>query len=255
MNIAIIQAPLKWEDSEYNRAFFERKLSFVKEETDIVILPETFTTGFSMLSIDLAEKMDGESVKWMKKMAKEHKIRLIGSLIIQENNNFYNRLLVVGPKGIEAQYNKRHLFTIAEEDKHYTPGEERVIWEFKGWKFLLQICYDLRFPVFSRNQNDYDAAIYIANWPEIRNTQWKTLLRARAMENQAYIFACNRIGVDGNMIAYSGDSAALDPMGDELINIPAHEEGIFYSSMDKTFLENCRKKFPVLNDGDSFRLD
>lgn len=254
MNIAIIQTPLKWEDPEFNRAVFERKLSFIKEDTDIVILPETFTTGFSMLSTDLAEKMDGKSVKWMKKMAKEHKIRLIGSLIIQEKKQYFNRLLVVGPNGIEAQYNKRHLFTMAKEDKYYTAGKERTIWEYKGFKFLLQICYDLRFPVFSRNQNDYDAAIYIANWPEVRNTPWKTLLRARSMENQCFVLACNRIGKDGNGMTYSGDSAAIDPMGEDLITIPSHQEGIFYTQLSKEILKDCRKRFPVLEDQDEFKL-
>jgi omega-amidase len=254
MNVAIIQAPLQWEDPSYNRSFFERKLSFVQEQTDLVILPETFTTGFSMLSKNLAEKMEGASVSWMIEMAKEHQVHIAGSLIIQEGQQYFNRLLVVGPSGIEAIYDKRHLFTMAQENEHYTSGKERVIVDIKGWKILLQTCYDLRFPVFSRNQNDYDAVIYVANWPAVRSYPWTTLLRARAMENQCYVLACNRVGKDGNGIEYSGDSAILNPIGEECIDIPAFEEGVFYHCLDQELLEDCRTKFPVLNDGDLFEV-
>ena len=254
MNVAIIQAPLQWESPAYNRDFFERKLSFVKEQTDLVILPETFTTGFSMLCKSLAEKMEGTSVSWMLKMAKEHQVHIAGSLIIQEGQKYFNRLLVVGPSGIEAKYDKRHLFTMAQENEHYTPGKVRVILDFKGWRILLQICYDLRFPVFSRNNNDYDAAIYVANWPAVRSYPWVTLLRARAMENQCYVLACNRVGTDGNGIEYSGDSAILNPLGEECIAIPAFQEGVFYHCLDKDLLEDCRRKFPVLNDADQFEV-
>lgn len=254
LKVALIQNPIEWENPEYNCEYFERKISLIKEDTDLVILPETFTTGFSMASKHLSETMDGPSVKWMKRVAKENKVRILGSLIIKEGKNTYNRLLAVGPKGIEAQYDKRHLFTMAGENENFTAGKSRVIWDFKGWRICLQICYDLRFPVFSRNQDDYDCLIYVANWPERRSYPWKTLLLARAMENQSYVIGCNRIGSDENGITYSGDSAIIDPTGEYLVEVPSNEEGIFYQELDKTILNQCRKQFPVLNDRDSFKL-
>ena len=254
LNVSIVQIPLAWEDKEYNLSYLSRKISLIKEGTDIVVLPEMFSTGFSMNSEAMGETMNGETVRWMKNVAKENKVFIVGSLIIKEKSKYFNRLLVVGPKGVESSYDKRHLFTMAEEDKNYSAGQEKVIWNHKGWRICLQICYDLRFPVFSRNQSDYDCLIYIANWPEKRSFPWKTLLLARAMENQAYVIGCNRIGNDANGIYYSGDSAIIDPIGEYLIKCTPHEEGVYYQTLSKVFLERCRKQFPVLSDRDKFEL-
>ena len=254
LNVSLIQAPLAWEDKEYNLKYFERKISIIKEETDIVVLPEMFSTGFSMNSKSMGEGMTGYSVKWMKRVAKENNIHIIGSLIIKEKSKYFNRLLVVGPKGVESSYDKRHLFTMAGEDQNYSAGSDKVIWKHKGWRICLQVCYDLRFPVFSRNQGDYDCLIYVANWPEKRSYPWKTLLLARAMENQAYVIACNRVGTDANGIDYSGDSAIIDPIGEYLVECAPHEEGVYYKTLSKSFLEKCQKQFPVLNDRDGFQL-
>lgn len=235
----------------------EEKINSIKQKTEVVILPEMFSTGFSMKPELLAETMDGETVQWMKRMAAEKKIILTGSVIIEENNNYYNRLVWMLPTGEYGVYDKRHCFAFAGEDEHYSAGTKRLIASVKGWKVNLQICYDLRFPVWARQSPspapEYDIIIYVANWPERRIHAWKTLLQARAIENQSYVVAVNRVGDDGNGIHYSGDSMVVDPLG-EVLYTKKEEKDIFTITLDKAHLEAVRAKFPFLKDADRFHI-
>lgn len=258
LTITLIQTDLAWEDKTANLNMLEYKIRTLKERTELVILPEMFTTGFSMKPEQFAETMDGESVEWMRKTAKEAKIILTGSLIIKEHENYYNRLIWMLPNGEYGYYDKRHTFGYAEEDKHYTAGNKRLIASVKGWKINLQVCYDLRFPVWARQtpnetSAEYDVLIYVANWPDRRNHAWKTLLCARAIENQCYVVGVNRVGNDGNNIYHSGDSMVIDPLGEVLYHVK-DEEDIFTIALDKTHLQNIRDKFPFLKDGDDFQI-
>lgn len=258
LTITLIQTDLAWEDKTANLNMLEYKIRTLKERTELVILPEMFTTGFSMKPEQFAETMDGESVEWMRKTAKEAKIILTGSLIIKEHDNYYNRLIWMLPNGEYGYYDKRHTFGYAEEDKHYTAGNKRLIASVKGWKINLQVCYDLRFPVWARQtpnetSAEYDVLIYVANWPDRRNHAWKTLLCARAIENQCYVVGVNRVGNDGNNIYHSGDSMVIDPLGEVLYHVK-DEEDIFTIALDKTHLQNIRDKFPFLKDGDDFQI-
>jgi len=240
----------------------------VKEKTEIVVLPEMFSTGFVMKPETLAETMDGDTVTWMKKMAAEKKIILTGSIIIEENGHYYNRLVWMLPNGQYGIYDKRHRFAFAGENNHYTAGTKRLIASVKGWKINLQVCYDLRFPVWARqapiqpphkgeeladSQPEYDVLIYVANWPERRNTAWKTLLQARAIENQCYVVGVNRLGNDGNSIYHSGDSMIIDPLG-EILYHKKDEEDIFTIILDKDHLQSIREKFPFWRDRDNFTI-
>jgi predicted amidohydrolase len=204
-----------------------------------------------------AETMDGNTVGWMKKIAIEKKIILTGSIIIEEEGNYYNRLIWMLPNGQYGYYNKRHCFGFAGEDEHYTPGNKRLITSVKGWKINVQICYDLRFPVWARQQQneepEYDILLYVANWPERRNHPWKTLLTARAIENQAYVIGVNRVGNDGNNIYHSGDSMVLNALGETLYH-KANDEDIFTITLEKDKLEATRNKFPFLKDADEFNI-
>lgn len=246
----------------------EEKISSIKEKTEVVILPEMFSTGFSMKPEQLAETMDGETVQWMKKTAAANKIILTGSLIIKENfpspservggEVYYNRLIWMLPNGQYGFYDKRHRFAFAGEDKHYTAGAKRLIAAVKGWKINLQVCYDLRFPVWARQQSqpegpEYDILLYVANWPERRSHAWKTLLQARAIENQCYVIGVNRVGNDGNGIYHSGDSMIIDPMG-ELLYTKKDDEDIFTIALDKEHLISVREKLPFLKDADRFLI-
>jgi predicted amidohydrolase len=215
-----------------------------------------FSTGFSMKPDEFAENMDGETVKWMKRIAGEKKIIITGSMIAEEKGEYFNRLIWMLPNGQSGVYDKRHLFAYAGEDEHYTPGTKRLIASVKGWKINLLICYDLRFPVWARqqlkeNKPEFDLLIYVANWPERRNHAWKTLLQARAIENQCYVVGVNRVGKDGNDIYYSGDSMVVDPMG-EIIYQKAHEEENFTITLNKEKLEEVRTRLPFWKDGDNF---
>lgn len=242
----------------------EEKIKGIKEKTQVVILPEMFSTGFSMKPETLAETMDGETVQWMKRVAAEKKVILTGSVIISQaaqngQNEYYNRSIWMLPNGEYGYYNKRHLFAYAEEDKHYTAGIERFIASVNGWKINLQVCYDLRFPVWARQQFDaeknfeYDALIYVANWPEKRNTAWKALLQARAIENQCYVIGVNRIGEDGNGIYHSGDSMVIDPLG-EILYHKKDEEDIFTITLEKKNLNEIRERFQFWRDADEFQI-
>lgn len=253
MKISLIQTSLTWEDPEANRSNFERHIQSIKEETDIIILPEMFATGFTMKPSAAAETMDGETVQWMKKMAKAKNCAVTGSLVIEENGHYFNRLFFVYPDGSLKTYDKRHLFSLAGEDKAYTPGADRLVLEYRDWKICPLVCYDLRFPVFSRNTEDFDLMIYAANWPAPRITAWDTLLKARAIENMCYVAGVNRIGKDNNGHDYPGHSQVQDGLGANAI-APSAGEGVFTVTLDKEKMLETRKKFNFLADRDSFTL-
>jgi len=275
MKVTLIQTHLFWEDCEKNLAHFTSLINSIKEESDLIILPEMFTTGFSMNPKKVAEPSNGEALKWMKKKAKERNCVITGSVAVEENGNYYNRLFWVQPSGDFKIYDKRHLFRMAREDNHYTPGTKNITETIKDWKIRPLICYDLRFPVWSRNTFtlsegsgrpavdggqgavgswEYDVLIYVANWPEVRNHPWKQLLIARAIENQCYVIGVNRIGKDGNEYSHSGDSVVINPRGEIVNKTKAHEESIETITLDKNYLEEFRKIFPVGLDADSFDL-
>ncbi len=254
--VTIIQTNLHWEDKAANLQMLEEKIIGIKEKTEVVVLPEMFSTGFSMKPEQLAESMEGDTVQWMKRISAETKIILTGSVIIKESNNYFNRLIWMLPNGQFGVYDKRHRFAFAGEDKHYTAGNKRLIASVKGWKINLQVCYDLRFPVWARQQSqpegpEYDVLIYVANWPERRSLAWKTLLQARAIENQCYVIGVNRVGNDGNGIYHSGDSMIIDPMGEVLYH-KKDEEDVFTISLDRNHLKTTRAKLPFLKDADGF---
>jgi omega-amidase len=258
LSITCIQSHLHWENIPANLEMFEHKINRVEDPMEVVVLPEMFSTGFSMNAEDLAEDMDGSAVSWMKRISAEKKIVLTGSLIIKEGENIFNRMIWALPNGSIGYYDKRHLFAFAGEDQYYDKGNKRLIASVKGWKINLQICYDLRFPVWARQQvengqPEYDVLIYVANWPEKRNHAWKTLLQARAIENQCYVAGVNRVGKDGNEIYHSGDTMVVDPMG-TVLNHVAHEEDIFTCILNREELDNTRKKLPFLKDADHFLI-
>ena len=253
MKIALIQTTQFWENPAANRNHFAEKINSVSETVDLIVLPEMFTTGFSMEPNNVAETMEGETVSWMQSIAIKSQSAICGSAIIKENNHFYNRLLFVFPSGEIQHYDKRHLFTLAGEDRIYTAGKERLVVEYKGFKICPLVCYDLRFPVFSRNTANYDVLIYVANWPKLRVNAWDILLRARAVENMCYTIGVNRIGSDNNSHDYVGHSQAVDFLGNHLVE-PQETEGVFIATLDKSKLEETRKKLAFLNDRDRFTL-
>ena len=269
LSITTIQSNLHWEDKAANLHMFEEKIKAVSANLEVVVLPEMFSTGFSMRPEVLAEKMDGPTVDWMKKIAAAKKIILTGSVIIEEEGKYYNRLIWMLPNGAMGYYDKRHLFAYAGEDQHYSAGNKRLIASVKGWKINLQVCYDLRFPVWSRQSDhshlkkedgggpvepEFDVLVYVANWPERRIHAWKTLLQARAIENQSYVVGVNRTGTDGNDIYYSGETMIVDAMG-EVLYTKAHEEDIFTIMLEKEKLQEVRNKLPFLRDADRFFID
>jgi omega-amidase len=258
LSITTIQTNLIWEDKTANLNALEQKINAIETPTEIIVLPEMFSTGFSMQPSQLAETMDGETVSWMKRVSAQNKIILTGSIIIEKEGNYYNRLIWMLPNGQYGYYDKRHLFAFGQEDKFYTAGNKRLIAQVKGFKINLQVCYDLRFPVWARQQNksgemEYDVLIYVANWPEKRSHAWKTLLCARAIENQCYVIGVNRVGADGNNIYHSGNSLAIDPLGQVLYHM-ADDEDVNTVTLSKEYLNEVREKFPFWKDGDGFSL-
>ena len=243
---------LAWEDAPANRAAFTQKINSITE-TDLIILPEMFASGFTMNPSAVAEKMDGDTVTWMQQMAMAKKCAITGSLVIEEDGNYYNRLLFVLPNGEIKSYNKRHLFSYAGEHEFYTAGTEKLIVNYKGWKICPLVCYDLRFPVFARNAEYYDLLLYVANWPQVRTLAWDTLLRARAIENLSYTIGVNRIGLDGNNHAYAGHSQVIDALGNYIIE-PFDNDTVITVELDKQALHDTRSKFAFLNDRDNFSL-
>jgi predicted amidohydrolase len=254
LHIALIQTDLEWENPEANINNFNNIFSSLKGNADIVILPEMFTTGFTMNTNDFSEGMNGKSVKWMIEKASETKSAICGSLIIKEGNHTYNRFVFVKPNGELTFYNKRHLFSIGNEDKYYTAGSNKVIVSYKGWRIAPFICYDLRFPVWCRNKNDSDLMIFVANWPSARKEVWTTLLKARAIENQSYVIGVNRVGEDRMNINYTGNSGTIDPKGNFIDSSDFENETIIYNTISKNDLEEFREKFPVSKDADDFTI-
>lgn len=255
LKVTIVQSQLYWEDIDKNLEMFSQKLEQIQEETDLVVLPEMFSTGFSMNSEKLAESMEGKAVNWMIEKARSKNFVVTGSLIIKEDGKYYNRLIWAQPDGNIQTYDKRHLFRMANENDFFSSGKQKLIVELKGWKICPLICYDLRFPVWSRNQNQqYDCLIYVANWPEARKEPWTKLLQARAIENQVYVIGINRVGQDGKAINYSGSSAIIDPKGNDISQITEYEESIQTFELDKQDLEDFREKFPVTMDADDFEI-
>lgn len=254
-HVSLIQSSLLWEDPAGNRSSLEQNLRALGQ-TDLILLPEMFTTGFSMRPQIIAEKHDleaMESLRWMRNLAERYDCALAGSIAVEEDGHYYNRFYWVPSEGAIQWYDKRHTFTFAGEDKHYDRGAERVCVTWRGWKILLQVCYDLRFPENARNQvsgdgADYDLLLYVANWPEVRSDAWKKLLYARAIENQCYLAAVNRVGSDGAGIRYSGDSMIVGPKGELLASARQGEESLLQANLDHGELMAFRQKFPVLHD-------
>ena len=254
LNIVGIQADLSWENPAENRAFFEKQINSLSENTDLVVLPEMFTTGFTMNPEKVAEKMNGETITWMQKMASKKQVAITGSLVIEDDNTYYNRLVFVHPSGNIETYDKRHSFTLAGEDKVYNSGDKILIVSYKGWRICPLICYDLRFPVWARNTENYDLLIFMANWPVTRIKAWDTLLKARAIENMSYTIGINRTGKDANNYEYSGNSLVIDYLGEELSALPKNEVGILKATLVKSDQKKIREKLGFLNDRDAFEI-
>ncbi|MBL7471937.1 amidohydrolase [Robertkochia sediminum] len=252
LKTALVQADLIWEAPGKNRAYFERVFEALDSDTNLVILPEMFTSGFTMSPEAVYETMDGETVSWMKERARHYGFAIAGSLVIREDGVYRNRFLFVHPHEQVDHYDKRHAFTYAGEHKAYVPGDRRELITYKGWKIFPQVCYDLRFPVFSRNDMDYDLLIYVANWPVMRIDAWDALLKARAIENMAYCIGVNRIGKDANGYEYPGHSGVYDVLGREVVHTTKEE--VVYASLEKTPVSKLRNKLGFLKDRDQFDL-
>ncbi|OCB76309.1 amidohydrolase [Flavobacterium piscis] len=253
MKIALIQSDLYWEDVFKNRKSFESKINQIDSSVNLVVLPEMFSTGFTMNAPEVAETMQGETVLWLQSLAKQKNFAITGSLIILENEKYYNRMLFVFPSGKIEYYDKRHLFSLAGEDQFYTSGKEKVIVEYLDWKICLQVCYDLRFPVFARNVENYDLLLYVANWPKVRTNAWDTLLKARAIENLSYVAGVNRVGLDANNYEHVGHSQVIDFLGNFILE-PQETESVFIVELDKKAMIETRKKLDFLNDKDIFEI-
>ncbi|KAA3640317.1 MAG: amidohydrolase [Proteobacteria bacterium] len=251
--ITLIQTDLHWHNPESNRAHFEQCIQDISTVTDVIILPEMFTTGFTMAATDHAETEPGETLQWMQQQAKQVKAAITGSLIVKAQGQFYNRLYWVEANGDYKHYDKKHLFSYAGEDQHFTAGSKRLIVEYKGWRICPLICYDLRFPVWSRNDVDYDVLIYVANWPTPRQDAWQSLLKARAIENMSYVVGVNRIGTDGNDHTYAGGSVIYDITGQALIEAKNQK---FNKTITLVYnrLKQQRHRFGFLKDRDQFTL-
>lgn len=258
--VTLVQSDLYWEDKSSNLEMLDRKISALREKTHVIILPEMFSTGFSMNPTALAESMDGPTVEWMRNLAIRKKCILTGSIIIEEEGRYFNRLIWMLPNGQLGHYDKRHCFSLAGEHLHYTPGSKRLIASVNGWRVNLCICYDLRFPVWTRQQvesvslhPEYDVLIYVANWPDRRIGAWNALIPARAIENQCYVIGVNRVGKDGHGIEHSGYSQVSDPLGQVTTQIRDHE-GIETVRLDRALLEDVRTRMPFWRDADSFEI-
>ncbi|HTV86491.1 MAG TPA: amidohydrolase [Dyella sp.] len=261
LNVSLVQGATRWHDAPANRHYYGSLVRRVAGQSDLVVLPETFLSGFSNDTRASAETMDGEGIAWMRALAAEVGAVVTGSLAIREGEVVYNRLIWARPDGTFSQYDKRHLFRMAGEHTRYGGGSERLIAELKGWRILPQVCYDLRFPVWLRNRRlasaaggmDYDLSLFVANWPAPRRQPWRTLLRARAIENLAYVIGVNRVGVDGNELPYAGDSAVIDPVGEAVIELGSQEQ-VVTVSIDPAPMLAHRERFPAWMDADDFAL-
>ena len=253
MKIALFQTNLIWENPEANRTFIEENFINERESFDLFVLPEMFTTGFTMNPENVAETMHGETISWMKSLALMKDCAVCGSLVVSENNSFYNRFIFVHPNGKIDFYNKRHLFSLAGEHQKYSKGTEKVIIDYKGWKICPQVCYDLRFPAFSRNYENYDLLLYVANWPKPRTNAWNILLKARAVENMCFVVGVNRIGFDENNHGYIGHSQIIDELGNQTLDAE-EKQGVFIIELDKNKMLETRKKLNFLSDKDEFEI-
>jgi len=253
MNITVIQPDIIWEDKSRNFEHLSVLISPLSDRTDLIILPEMFNTGFSMSVEQFSELPDGDTFNWMRAAAKNGNFGVCGSYMVKSNGQFFNRWVFVSPENRSIYYDKRHLFSMGEEDKNFSKGHSRIIFNFRGMRICPFICYDLRFPVWSRNRDEYDLAIYSANWPEARINVWNTLIKARAIENQCYVTGANRIGTDGMGISYCGESAIINPRG-EIIESAANEECVISADLSMSELKDFRSKFSVLNDADDFSI-
>lgn len=255
LHLAILQADLHWEKPKENLAYFTDEILALPNEVDVVVLPEMFTTGFSMNAKQLAEPSNGRTLLWMKDLALRKQACITGSVMVTDKGKYYNRLYWVYPDQRVEIYNKKHLFTLAKEQETYSPGNKKLVLTYKSWKFCPMVCYDLRFPVWSRNKEEYHVLLYVANWPEIRTTAWDALLKARAIENVCYCVGVNRVGKDGNNYPYSGHSAVYDALGNRLTQSENHHH--VFSEMhilSKPKLEKTRAKLGFLNERDDFKL-
>jgi predicted amidohydrolase len=259
LRVSLVQGATRWHDPAGNREYYGSLIAPLAGRTDLVVLPETFTSGFSNEAIHSAETMDGATVAWLREQARNLDAAVTGSVQLRVDEGVHNRLLFATPDGEVRHYDKRHLFRYADEHKRYAAGCERLIVEWKGWKICPLVCYDLRFPVYSRNRHgsqhgfDYDLVLFVANWPAARAHAWRTLLRARAIENLSYCLGVNRVGVDGNQLPYSGDSTVLDYMGQTMADVGAQEQTVTVA-LDPGALAAFREKFPAWMDADAFDL-
>jgi omega-amidase len=254
LKITLFQGYLFWEKTDKNLQNIALRLSGIRQKTDLIILPEMFNTGFSMNAIELAEPMDGKTMQWMHKIARQYDCVVTGSLIITEKEKYYNRLIWMRPDGTHKHYDKRHLFALGKEHDTYTAGSKKLIVELKGWKICPVICYDLRFPVWLRNVNQtYDLLLIVANWPERRALHWRTLIPARAVENQTYVIGVNRVGHDGNEVYHSGDSTCIDPNGN-VVYYKRDEEDVYTFSIIADEVIKTRRAMPFLKDADDFKI-
>ena len=254
LNIVAIQAKLTWENPAVNLLFFEQKIAQLDSDTDLIVLPEMFSTGFTMQPASIAQTMKGSTVLWMIATARVNNVAIVGSIVVQENNQYFNRAIFVHPNGLIDTYDKRHLFSLAGEDILYTSGSKQLIVHFKGWRICPLICYDLRFPVWSRNTNNYDLLLFMANWPIARIDAWDNLLKARAIENMSYCIGVNRIGEDANGYQYNGHTTAYDFLGKEIARTKEGKEDLLQCVISKKLQEETRKKLSFLNDKDSFKI-
>lgn len=254
MKIALVQTDNAWEQIAKNLRRLTEKLDMVDADADLILLPELFTTGFTMEGENVSETMEGNGVRWMLEQARLRNFVLAGSLLIREEGSFFNRLCIAFPDGELKYYDKRHLFSFAGEDKVFKAGAERLVFEHKGFRICPLICYDLRFPVWSRNTEAFDLLLYVANWPNARMLAWDSLLRARAIENLCYVAAVNRVGQDQNNLFYTGHSAVFDAMGCQLLEFEEGKEAIGHITIHKDHIAEVRNKFRFLEDRDSFRI-
>jgi omega-amidase len=254
MNVALVQSSLVWENPAENRSYFQKEIDLITADVDLIVLPEMFTSGFTMQAENVAESMKGETIAWLQSIAKTKNCAITGSLVIQEDGHYYNRMVFVFPSGVVEKYDKRHLFTLAGEEKIFTQGNDKVIVSYNHFKICLQVCYDLRFPVFARNVEEYDVLIYIASWPKTRINAWDILLKARAIENMCYVIGVNRLGIDGNDFEYIGHSQVNDFLGHSILS-PQEDQGVFMAKLDREKMIETRIKLPFLKDSDIFKIN
>ena len=255
LRLALVQTPLHWENPVANLAMLEEKLATLTQPVDLVVLPEMFTSGFTMNPATVAEPMNFTTQRWLRQMAAQTRAVITGSYVVKANGQFFNRLLWVEPDGTTDYYDKRHLFRMGGEHQHYAAGNRKIVKTLKDWRICPQICYDLRFPVWSRNVNlDYDLLLYVANWPAVRRSIWETLLRARAIENQCYVAGVNRVGTDGNGIEHNGFSGVFNFFGQNA-SVETNAETIIYATINKKPLADYRERFPAYLDADAFALE